>query len=173
MNKTTDEFIKDSKRIHGDKYDYSKTVYKHNKDKVIIICKKHGEFLQKPNAHLSARQGCPYCHESHGETKVRKFLENNKILFTPQKRFKDCKYKLPLPFDFYLNDLNICIEYDGEQHSRQLNLYKNEENYEIRKIKDKIKTNYCLNNNILLIRIRYNENIENVLKEKLIDKFDY
>lgn len=56
INKT-EYFIAQAKKIHGDKYDYSKVEYINNKTKVIIIS-KHGEFLQSPNAHL-AGDGCP------------------------------------------------------------------------------------------------------------------
>jgi hypothetical protein len=59
--KTTKEFIEDAKKIHGDKYDYSKVEYKGNKIKVCIICPQHGEFWQRPNKHLSLKQGCPKC----------------------------------------------------------------------------------------------------------------
>ena len=58
--KTTQQFISDCKKIHGDKYDYSKVEYKGNKTKVCIICPIHGEFWQTPNKHLS-KQGCPRC----------------------------------------------------------------------------------------------------------------
>lgn len=57
----TDEFIKKAKEIHGDKYDYSKVEYVNTQTKVCIICPEHGEFWQKPNKHLSAKQGCPKC----------------------------------------------------------------------------------------------------------------
>ena len=59
----TKEFIKKAKEIHGDKYDYSKVVYKNAHDKVTIICPIHGEFLKSPNNHLSKKQGCPICSE--------------------------------------------------------------------------------------------------------------
>ena len=57
---TTDEFIKKSIEVHGEKYDYSKTVYERNDKDVTIICRVHGEFRQKPIKHLSG-QGCPLC----------------------------------------------------------------------------------------------------------------
>ena len=57
---TTSDFVSKSKAVHGDKYDYSKTVYKSNKKKVVIICQKHGEFLMTPNNHLGGC-GCPVC----------------------------------------------------------------------------------------------------------------
>lgn len=55
-----EEFIKKSKEIHGDKYDYSKVKYTNNKIKVCIICPKHGEFWQTPNVHLKG-SGCLKC----------------------------------------------------------------------------------------------------------------
>lgn len=58
---TTEEFIEKAKKVHGDKYDYSKTVYTRTKNKVTIICKKHGEFQQTANAHVSAKKGCEKC----------------------------------------------------------------------------------------------------------------
>jgi len=57
---TTDEFIKKSKQIHVDKYDYSSVNYKRSNLHVTIICKLHGEFSQKPNDHLSGK-GCKSC----------------------------------------------------------------------------------------------------------------
>jgi len=52
------KFIKRSNNIHADKYNYSKSIYKNMKTKVIIICPIHGEFNQTPDSHLSG-QGCP------------------------------------------------------------------------------------------------------------------
>lgn len=60
LRKTTDDFIKEAKEKHGDKYDYSKTMYKASEDKVVIICPEHGEFEQTPSNHLSGK-GCPEC----------------------------------------------------------------------------------------------------------------
>ncbi len=57
---TSSEFIKQSKQVHGDKYDYSLIVYQGSKTKVSIICKVHGQFEQPPTSHLSGR-GCPKC----------------------------------------------------------------------------------------------------------------
>lgn len=56
----TDDFIKKSKIIHENKYNYSMVFYNGNKNKVDIICSKHGTFKQKPNQHLSGN-GCPKC----------------------------------------------------------------------------------------------------------------
>ena len=57
---TTQEFIEQARKIHGDKYDYSRVEYRGNKTKVCIMCPIHGEFWQKPNTHLNG-SGCRKC----------------------------------------------------------------------------------------------------------------
>ena len=58
--KTLEEFIKQAKQVHGNKYGYSKVIYVNNHTKVCIICAEHGEFWQKPSDHLKGC-GCPKC----------------------------------------------------------------------------------------------------------------
>jgi len=58
--RTSETFIKKAKEVHGDIYDYSLVDYKTNKQKVQIICKKHGAFEQTPNHHMRGR-GCKQC----------------------------------------------------------------------------------------------------------------
>ena len=162
---TTNDFIITSKIIHGDTYDYSLSEYKNNHTKVAIICKKHGVFYQKPSHHLMGCN-CPKCNSSKGEEKIRKFLEKNNIFFIEQKRFKECKNIMPLPFDFYLPDYNICIEYDGLQHSLPIRGVE-----QLKKIikHDNKKNYFCKKNSIKLIRISYKKfiKIENILTKKI------
>ncbi len=56
----TDYFIRKAKKVHGDTYNYDKSIYKSNKEKLTIGCKLHGEFLQIPQSHLKGC-GCPIC----------------------------------------------------------------------------------------------------------------
>ena len=58
---STEEFITRSKKIHGNKYDYSKTKYTKGQEKVTIICPKHGEFKQKAVSHSVVGMGCQKC----------------------------------------------------------------------------------------------------------------
>ena len=58
--KTKEEFIKEARELHGDKYDYSKVEYIGALKKVCIICPIHGGFEQTPHNHLGG-QGCPTC----------------------------------------------------------------------------------------------------------------
>ena len=74
--KTTEQFIKEAKAIHGDKYDYSKVNYKGCFEKVCIICPIHGEFWQTPAMHLSG-QGCSKCCGRKRKTK-EEFIEDAK-----------------------------------------------------------------------------------------------
>ncbi len=58
--KSKGDFIRNAINVHGNKYDYSKVVYKSALKPVTIICSKHGEFTQRPNNHLNG-QGCSQC----------------------------------------------------------------------------------------------------------------
>ena len=158
--KINSEFIDDANKRHKNKYDYSLVKYEKNNRKVDIICHKHGLFKQTPAAHLKG-QGCPICRESKGELYVREFLMKNRISFVSQKRFENCRHILPLPFDFYLLDYNICIEYHGHQHYNSSHSFGSKEN-EFKNIqeRDKIKETYCLKNNIPLLIIPYKDDID-------------
>lgn len=57
---TTTEFVEKSKQLHGNKYDYSNTVYVNSRSSVVIICPEHGEFVQRASSHLLGN-GCPEC----------------------------------------------------------------------------------------------------------------
>lgn len=72
--KTKEEFIADARKVHGDKYDYSKVIYINNKVEVCIICPTHGEFWQRPDRHLCG-QGCPVCRYIKSANSNRKCLD--------------------------------------------------------------------------------------------------
>lgn len=75
INKT-EYFIKQSQEVHGNRYDYSKTIYgKNQKEKIVIICRKHGEFLQQPSNHLS-NKGCKKCGEEKSGFSRQHFIIN-------------------------------------------------------------------------------------------------
>ena len=65
----TDEFIRQAKNVHGDRYDYSKVDYQRTDKKVIIICPIHGEFEQTPHSHVTLKQNCPKCSAIEGGKK--------------------------------------------------------------------------------------------------------
>jgi len=161
------DFANKSYNLFGNKYSYAYVDYKNSKGKVCIVCPIHGEFWQRPNDHLMGH-GCPKCNQSKGETQIEMWLKSNGIDFEYQKVFENCFNKSSLPFDFYLPDLNTCIEYDGIQHFEPtcfggMDLYEATKNLNQVKENDEIKNSFCNLNNIKLIRISYFEN----LKEKL------
>ncbi|WP_291626038.1 hypothetical protein [Clostridium sp.] len=138
--------------------------------------------LQCPNGHniyLSYdkfQQGvrCSKCNASKSERYIIQLLKEFNIKYEHQYRFKDCRDIQPLPFDFYLPNYNMCIEYDGEGHYLPIDFEGQgqesaEKQLKDRQKKDNIKTKYCLDHNIKLIRIPYweQDNIENILKQEL------
>lgn len=161
------EFFKRSNILFDNFYDYSLVNYKNNRTKVTIICPIHREFDKRPDAHLKG-EGCQKCTQSKGENEIRNILEFKNIKYISQKMFDDCKNIKKLPFDFYLPNHNTCIEFDGEQHYKINEFFGGEKSFKELQLRDKIKDEYCLNNNIHLLRIKYNENIEEKLNEFLI-----
>jgi len=76
---TTDEFIEKARLVHGDKYDYSKVDYKYSDENVIITCKIHGDFLQRPGNHIKSKQGCPKCGGSCKSNTIEFIERSTKI----------------------------------------------------------------------------------------------
>lgn len=173
---TKEQWIEKFKEKHGDKYDYSLLKIEDGSGvafKSIIICKKHGEFLQRPQAHSNG-EGCPFCKISKGEDEVEKFLIKNNIKYIREYKFDKCfnpKTNKKLPFDFYLPKYNLVIEYHGEQHYKKMGKYFEDRagGLEGRQNRDKIKKEFCFKEKIPYIEISYTEfnNINNILKEKL------
>ncbi len=163
--KTREEFIIEAQKIHGDKYDYSLVEYKGVDTKVKIRCIKHNfTFCQTPDKHLNNR-GCPICKLSKGEGRISDFLNQHNINYVVQHRFNDCKSKKTLSFDFYLPERNICVEYDGIQHYKPILNFGGEKAFIKNKERDEIKTKYCQDNQIKLLRISYKDfdKIEEIL----------
>lgn len=150
------------KNVHKDKYDYSKVEYTGKSCYVNIICKKHGVFSQRYDSH-SKGHGCHRCSESIGETTIKNFLLCKVFKFEQQKTFNECKHIKLLPFDFYLPEFNVCIEYNGLQHYKAVDYWGGMEGLKKQKLRDKIKMEYCKNNNIPLIIIKYNDDINESL----------
>jgi len=172
LKKTTEEFKKEVFNLVGDEYtvlgeyinNSTKIKMKHN------IC--NFEYEVRPVNFLTKDNRCPKCkRESKGELKIKEYLDNKNIKYIKEKRFKNCKYKNYLPFDFYLEEYNLCIEFDGKQHfDKNTIFYKNDKKeFELQKKRDLIKNEFCNNSNINLLRIPYTDicNIETILDKKL------
>lgn len=164
----TETFIIRSINKHGNLYDYSESYYIDAKHKVWIKCNKCSyKFQQYPGKHI-AGDGCPHCNISKGELKIEKWLTKNDIKYENQKTFKECKDIKKLPFDFYLPNFNLCIEFDGIQHFKENEFFGKRSFNDCQK-HDFIKENFCKDNNIKLLRIGYLDfdNIEKILNDYL------
>lgn len=143
------------------------------------------EFETKfPNEYYSARQrnkSLPGFYEEitkhftgvnkyYGPEEIDKILKNNNIDFVREKTFNDChnskegKFCRKLPFDFFIPSLNTLIEFDGEQHFKPSNKFGMDKFIKGQQY-DKIKNDYCKNNNLNLIRISYKINYNNLESE--------
>lgn len=114
------EFIKKSKSIHGNKYDYSQVVYSNNRTKVKIICPIHGEFWQMPYNHLM-NKGCLDCSRQVSSQCINKnkneFIDKATIFHKgkydySQIDYKNCKTKVkiicPIHGEFWQIPSNHC-----------------------------------------------------------------
>ena len=103
-----ENFIQRAKKVHGEKYDYSKVEYKNNRTKVCIICSEHGEFWQTPDAHLRG-QGCPICRYIKSKESIRKkmglttenFIQKAKEIHDNKYNYSKVKYEN--------TDTKVCI----------------------------------------------------------------
>lgn len=149
-----EEFEKLANDTHQYRYEYYGD-YKGHRRKVKILCKIHQEFFyQEAGAHLKG-QGCPICRLSRGEIQIHNFLKKRNIEYEYEKKFMGCEDKLQLTFDFYIPNLNCCIEYDGEQHFNPVSYFGGQERFKDIQRKDEIKNIFCKKSNIKLIRIPY------------------
>ena len=145
---STEEWTKWAKDVWGDHYDYSKVEYKYASEKVIIICKKHGEFECSPSNHIHSTNptGCPSCVRK-GEGLVAEFLKSE---FDTYLKEWNPSFLGSKRMDYQVPKINTCFEIDGLQHFRQVWNWKSPEEQQCNDI-DKMKK--CLDNTISIIRI--------------------
>jgi len=182
MRKTTDEFKKEIYNLVGNEYEVlgeyinikTKILIKHNCE----TCNNH-IYPVSPTNFIYSGSRCPICAESKGEQKVRYYLQNNNIKYIYQYIFENLtginngllKFDFAIFYDIEKTKLRMLIEYDGIFHYEK---QYEDDGFETIQIHDKLKNEYCKNNNIPLLRIPYWEfdNIEEILKRdlKLIEK---
>lgn len=163
--------IKEINNIMKNEPDYlllSKT-YKNDKTKMLfkhLVC--GCSFLMRWNNFYISKNRCPFCSRSKGNTEIFNILSKNNIKFYSEYSFINCRDKRPLPFDFYIPNKNLLIEYDGIQHFEPSKTF-GKNNFNIIKAHDEIKTKYAEENNIKLLRIPYYQfkNIEKIVLEAL------
>lgn len=90
------KFIQQAEKIHGKKYNYSKVQYKNTYTRVIINCEKHGDFLQRPNAHINQKQGCPCCaqeNRNYHALTTKEFIERAQKIHGNMYQYHNVDYK--------------------------------------------------------------------------------
>ena len=170
---TTEQFIEKAREIHGNKYDYSKTIYgKNNRDSVEIICPIHGSFWQTPVHHINNKCGCPKCNRSHGETFLADYFDNNNIKYEENFIVSvpiEIRPTGIIKIDFYLPEYNTFVEYNGKQHYIMQKGFGGQLKFDKQVIRDEYLRKYCKENNINLIEIPYTEkDIKKFLEENLV-----
>lgn len=171
FNKAKENFIEKVNKVHNYKYDYSLVDYKGNDELINVICKKHGVFQITPHNHLKGN-GCHNCSKSLGENKIAEILTSKNITFEREKKFSWLIYKGNLRLDFYLPIYNIGIEFQGRGHYFPVNWAKKCEGWAIDNLKivqerDERKRSLCVENNVKLFYINYDENVEDKLNKIL------
>lgn len=152
--------------------------YKGDKIPLKFMCACGNDFYVDINHFVDGKYQCNECRfrQSAIAAKVELWLNQNHIVYSKEKKFDDCKNKKPLPFDFYLDDFNACIEVDGVGHYRPVAFGGRKEEaqdiYEQRVQNDLIKTEYCKNNNIPLLRLPFwiieNDDYEGLLYDFIL-----
>ena len=157
----TEKFIERAREVHGDKYDYSKTVYSGIYSPVTILCPDHGEFTQKANDHLCGC-GCQECGRqfSKYENEIYQFIKN--ILPSDEVIIKNDRIiLLGNELDIYIPNKKIAFEFDGLFWHNEIN--KPDKKYHL------LKTEMCEKKGIHLIHIFEDEWIykQNIVKGRI------
>ena len=175
LTMTTLEFIERSKLLYGNTLSYGSTVYNKSYAPIILTCITHGDFnIARAEKHLMG-QGCPSCKEfgSTGERLIVRILSEEGTPYRREYKFDDCRSDVTnrkLPFDFYLPDQNILIEFDGEQHTKESPLFHPGQRFLRMKKHDQIKNDFARSQNIRLYRFTQDDLSEMSVKIKTLVK---
>jgi hypothetical protein len=149
---TNNEFLEKCSIIHDYSYEYDLSNYESLNSRIKIFCHIHGHFELKASTHIYG-SGCKDCDISIFFKRVKQFFNTKNILYITNHSFNELKAY----FKFYIPSLRTVIEFDGIQHYQPISYFGGIETYERLKINDKIKNDYCEDNYINLIRIKYNQ----------------
>ena len=174
-----EEFLKKLQLLNEPEYILIDKYIKNSKKVKFKHLKCNNVFSTLPNNFIKGNR-CPYCKVgSKGEEKIKQWLTNNNINYIKEYHFDDLRGEKnkPLRFDFAImnqeNNVELLIEFDGRQHFvyEESSMFSKKD-FEKLQSHDKQKNQYCINNNILLIRINYKDynNIENILRSIILEK---
>ena len=157
-----EEFIKRSKVVYGDRFDYSLVKFKNTYTKVTIICKEHGPIEVIPYDHMRGKASCSKCTASSFEKSVYSLLETLKIPYIREYKIEGFDYR----YDVLIPDVKLLIEIHGPQHYEAVTFY-NGTLYEDRAARDKDKATIAKSNNFAIAYINCIKYGNNVKKELL------
>lgn len=166
--KKHNDFINEVFKIHGDRLNISGD-YINAYTRIDMKCNLCKFEWSPISANLIKGRGCPKCNISKGEQLIHDLLIELNINFNQYYVVKELKTKRGgrVEFDFYLSDLNICIEYDGIHHFKPIKKWGGSNRLLEQQMIDLFKNNYCSDNDIKLIRIPYTD-IKKINKKYLI-----
>ena len=179
FSKTHDQFVSQVRDLVGDEYRVI-GAYVNNREKIKLQhakCKHCWEIL--PNNFLKPNGNrCPRCRSkmSRAAKRIQGVLDEIGINYELEKTFAKCKLKKLLPFDFYLPDHSMLIEYDGEMHDRPWQTRDRkrvEQKLSLTQLRDKTKDEFAEANGFTLIRMRHDQDLEGdlvCLREYLMDE---
>jgi hypothetical protein len=164
LRKSPEQFRQEVYGLVGDEYSVLED-YITNRTKIKMKHNKCGNIWKVSPYHFLDGKRCPKCSRSKAEERIANYLDKHNISYESEKRFPECRDKHPLPFDFYIESMNMLIEFDGLQHYEESNFGWGAMTLKEYQEHDKIKTEFCKDNNFNLIRIPYTEydNLEKVL----------
>lgn len=129
-----------------------------------IIC--NNDFNAPPTCILTGKWGCPYCKLNKWEKLINDLLVENKIKF--KRNFRVIIENRNYYIDFFLEDFNIAIEYNGRQHYYPINHYGGNEKFISQQKRDITIRHYCISNNINLMEYKYTLGYEKLKNEIII-----
>lgn len=124
-------------------------------DKIVDYI-NYGEYAESKQRHSQAQD-------------VENILNEFNLSFEKEKTFDDLVWKNKLKFDFYVDELNCLIEFDGEQHYYKVDYFNDtDEKFRLRQMKDHFKSNYALYHFMNLIRIPFWFTVDDIRERILL-----
>lgn len=170
---TNKEFLENLKKVWGNEYT-PLDEYKRNFIKIRVKHNRCGHIYKVVPSSLLDGTGCPECcmKQSKASRRIEKYLKEHSYEYEKEFKIDSCRNILPLPFDFMVIEgsfIKCLIEFDGEQHYKEVDFFGGVEQFKLTQKRDKIKNDFCKNNGIKLLRIKYDQEkeIEKILDSEL------
>lgn len=170
-----ENFLKKAHKKYGDLFTYNMDEYKNNDTPISITCSiHHYTFKTTPDTHIRHNGGCPVCAMSSGEYEIYVWLSQNKVSFKYQQNIPNENPDLDsayLAVDFYIPSHNLFVEFNGEQHYKEVKYFRRhkEWSFEKQQLRDQTLRDYCQRHGIRLLEIPFDQQgeIGELLKEAI------